>query len=394
MLVFSAVTSNEINRRNFEDPDGSPPLLLPSLEDTFDTPSAVSFAGVKYDRPPESVVKLFFQSPKTQRVFVLFIFFLAYALGGALLFRFIERDDFIERQRVYSELREAFAEEHGFSSDLMLEMESFVRSNYVDLNHNPWTLANSFYFCAQTLTTQGFGLLVPRTELGMIITIPYAFFGIGLTAILFTNIGESIMKCAKWCLRHEKDRNCRKRKELLSLFVSFIITIGLGAFWYQMTEGWTWTESIYFMFIAASTIGYGDVYPEETNWFRTCYMPIALITCITLLTYIAAMELETLNAAVSKTAKLTIVNSEKSERKSSDFSQLKDLKQSLLNSDRSRSKSRNGDEELFAWEFSGDYDDVESFKPPTLNVQRSRGLSNMNFEEPETELVTFTPLMG
>ena len=92
MLVFSAVTSNEINRRNFEDPDGSPPLRLPSLEDTFDTPSAVSFAGVKYDRPPESVVKLFFQSPKTQRVFVLFIFFLAYAFGGALLFRFIERD--------------------------------------------------------------------------------------------------------------------------------------------------------------------------------------------------------------------------------------------------------------------------------------------------------------
>jgi len=393
MFVFSAVTSNEINRRNFEDPDGSPPLRLPSLEDTFDTPSAVSFAGVKYDRPPESVVKLFFQSPKTQRVFVLFIFFLAYAFGGALLFRFIERDDFIESQRVYSELREAFAEEHGFSSDLMLEMESFVRSNYVDLDHNPWTLANSFYFCAQTLTTQGFGFLVPRTELGMIITIPYAFFGIGLTAMLFTNIGESVMKCAKWCLRHEKDRNCRKRKELLSLFVSFIITLGLGAFWYQMTEGWTWTESIYFMFIAASTIGYGDVYPEETNWVRACYMPVALITCITLLTYIAAMELETLNAAVSKTAKLTIVNSEKSRRKSSNFTHLKDLKQSLLNSDRSRSQSRNEDEELFAWEFSGDYDDVESFKPPTLNVQRSRGLS-VNFEDPETELVTFTPLMG
>lgn len=47
-----------------------------------------------------------------------------------------------------------------------------------------FTFVDSFYFCVITLTTIGYGDIVPTTDLGKIFTSIYAIFGIGIIAAL------------------------------------------------------------------------------------------------------------------------------------------------------------------------------------------------------------------
>nr|KAG5688098.1 hypothetical protein BaRGS_031291 [Batillaria attramentaria] len=59
----------------------------------------------------------------------------------------------------------------------------------------------------------------------------------------------------------------------VSVAIGFIFFyMFFGAFLYTRWEDWTYLESFYFVFITASTIGYGDILPEHPNFF--------LLTCI------------------------------------------------------------------------------------------------------------------
>ncbi len=49
---------------------------------------------------------------------------------------------------------------------------------------------------------------------------------------------------------------------LLSFLILLIIVLGL---WIGKTEGWSRSDSIYFAFITATTVGYGDFRPQHTS---------------------------------------------------------------------------------------------------------------------------------
>ena len=49
-----------------------------------------------------------------------------------------------------------------------------------------WRYIDSAYFAVATVTTIGYGDLVPQTDLGKIFTIFFSFFGIGMAFYFFT----------------------------------------------------------------------------------------------------------------------------------------------------------------------------------------------------------------
>jgi len=53
-----------------------------------------------------------------------------------------------------------------------------------------WKWLDALYFAAVTITTVGFGDLAPRTDLGKMFTIFYAFTGIGVALYTLTQVGQ------------------------------------------------------------------------------------------------------------------------------------------------------------------------------------------------------------
>ena len=57
-----------------------------------------------------------------------------------------------------------------------------------------WAYLDALYFTVVTVTTIGYGDLVPQTEIGKIFTIFFSFLGIGMAFYFFTLFGKYISK--------------------------------------------------------------------------------------------------------------------------------------------------------------------------------------------------------
>lgn len=51
----------------------------------------------------------------------------------------------------------------------------------------------------------------------------------------------------------------------LPLFIAFILAISALGVWIGKMEGWCLSDSLYFAFITATTVGYGDFHPEQSR---------------------------------------------------------------------------------------------------------------------------------
>lgn len=69
-----------------------------------------------------------------------------------------------------------------------------IIGSYAYTHLEGWSLLDSIYFVVITLTTLGYGDIVPVTSAGKIFTIFYSFFGIAFAFYVFSMMGSRLFK--------------------------------------------------------------------------------------------------------------------------------------------------------------------------------------------------------
>ena len=76
-----------------------------------------------------------------------------------------------------------------------------------------FSIVDSLYFAATTLTTVGFGDLHPHTVLGKAFTVVYVFIGLGVVLFVMTQIGRYYVETRFEQLKRIRNRHKAKKGE-------------------------------------------------------------------------------------------------------------------------------------------------------------------------------------
>ncbi|KAJ6031395.1 hypothetical protein N7540_002127 [Penicillium herquei] len=181
-----------------------------------------------------------------------------------------------------------------------------------------WRFLDAVYFADYTLLTIGVGNITPATHLGRGLLFPYAIGGIVILGLIISSIRTLMLERGRQKLadalaartrkflvkeatsdrkrlgglvpdlrpnEEENPRDRQKREFItmrrirqlatvqhkwISLSMSLIVwmamwLIGAVVFWQsELSQSWTYFESLYFAYVTLLTIGYGDIYPESS----------------------------------------------------------------------------------------------------------------------------------
>ncbi|XP_051833711.1 potassium channel subfamily K member 16-like [Antechinus flavipes] len=230
-----------------------------------------------------------------------------YLILGSLIFQALETDFERELKTSVYEMKAAFVRR---LDDLTPEdVEQFVENlthavkkgiyplgNSSELDHNNWDFSNSFFFVGSTLSTIGYGTLSPKTAGGQIFCVIFALFGIPLNLIFLHQVGKTLsMLCEKLgkCLQSQgmKEKKIKFLTLLFFLMTGILIFLGLPSIVFHSTEGWTYSEGIYFAFITLSTVGFGDyvVGAQPGKYYCSYYKALVAIWILFGLAWIALL---------------------------------------------------------------------------------------------------------
>eukprot|EP00062_Callorhinchus_milii_P025415 gi/632986372/ref/XP_007910200.1/ PREDICTED: potassium channel subfamily K member 13-like [Callorhinchus milii] len=231
---------------------------------------------------------------------------LLYLVGGAAVFSAIERPGELIARRAWSERLSVFAHRHNVSlSELLTLLRGYEEASKsgvkIDSTNPRWDFTGAFYFVGTVVSTIGFGMTTPVTVMGKIFLIFYGLLGCASTILFFNLVLERTVTLLALVLRwlHEGRASCRRRggrrwveeegleprdeglvrrggetdnleswkPSVYYVLLSFsLASVGVclaAAVMYWAVEGWSFADSLYFSFVAFSTIGFGDLVSDQ-----------------------------------------------------------------------------------------------------------------------------------
>ncbi|MBN3282840.1 KCNKD protein, partial [Polyodon spathula] len=216
-----------------------------------------------------------------------------YLLCGAAVFSAIEHPVEVDSHRRWNRTLLGFSQRFNISPGefrrFLREYEVAMATGFrVDALRPRWDFAGAFYFVGTVVSTIGFGMTTPATATGKIFLIFYGMMGCAGTILFFNLFLERVItllavlmkafRRGRLCLRGWDPETDPGREEggggepcrlpawkpsvynvmlILGLAVSLIALCASSL--YTPAEGWSFVDSLYFCFVAFSTIGFGDL---------------------------------------------------------------------------------------------------------------------------------------
>ncbi|XP_048368324.1 potassium channel subfamily K member 4 isoform X2 [Sphaerodactylus townsendi] len=234
-------------------------------------------------------------------VFALFTVVLVYLVTGAFIFRQLEQPYEVHQQGKLNAYREQFLKVHREQFlkqhqcvgpdelDALIQQVSEAILAGVDLFNNNtnrtssnWDMGSAFFFAGTVITTIGFGNNSPQTDAGRLFCIFYALVGIPLFGMLLAGVGDHLGSSLRKGIGKVEDiflkwqvspTIVRILSALLFILIGCLLFVSLPTVIFQNLEHWTLLESVYFVVITLTTIGFGDYVAGDTSaeeypWYK------------------------------------------------------------------------------------------------------------------------------
>uniref|UniRef100_A0A674MGC5 Potassium two pore domain channel subfamily K member 2 n=1 Tax=Takifugu rubripes TaxID=31033 RepID=A0A674MGC5_TAKRU len=285
------------------------PDLLDPKSATHNTKPCLSFSTKPITLNPREENEVVATVMKRKTVTAIFLLVVLYLVMGAAVFRSLEQPhESAQRVAILSQKME-FLSQHACVNQSQLEelvkqVMSAIRSGVNPagtlINHSSlWDLSSAFFFAGTVITTIGFGNISPHTEGGRIFCIVYALLGIPLFGFLLAGVGDQLGTIfGKGIGRVEKmfvnwdisQTKIRVISTLLFVLFGCLLFVALPAAIFKNIEGWSALESLYFVVITLTTIGFGDFVAGGSEIeYLEYYKPVVWFWILVGLAYFAAI---------------------------------------------------------------------------------------------------------
>lgn len=255
--------------------------------------------------------KKFFRPTKLKRTIALAIVFLIYLFLGAYIFQKLNLPVELEERRKVFEYKKWFLNYHkcldeSTLNDLISTIEDGLSNGIIFVDNSKeftpnWSFGGeTIFFVFTTLATIGYGQIAPITQNGKLFCIFYIIMGVPLTMIIITLIVDkleyeltknlsknrflSYLEQKRYrivpkeysSINNEDDSNefkyilnekyIYKQTFKVVLFVAIFIFLIPSYIFNNYTEPkWTFLDALYYCYISATTVGFGDLVPGETQ---------------------------------------------------------------------------------------------------------------------------------
>ncbi|XP_018590676.1 potassium channel subfamily K member 2-like [Scleropages formosus] len=242
-------------------------------------------------------------------VSAIFLLVVLYLIIGATVFKALEQPhESSQKEAILTEKLQFLARHVCVNSseldNLVRQVVSAIRAG-VNPSGTPsnqtslWDLSSSFFFAGTVITTIGFGNISPHTQGGRTFCIIYALLGIPLFGFLLAGVGDQlgtifgkgIVKVekifVKWNVSQTK---IRVTSTVLFILFGCLLFVTIPAIIFKHIEGWSALESIYFVVITLTTIGFGDFVAGGSEIeYQDYYKPLVWFWILVGLAYFAAV---------------------------------------------------------------------------------------------------------
>ncbi|XP_041354264.1 potassium channel subfamily K member 16-like [Gigantopelta aegis] len=249
---------------------------------------------------------------------VVWLTLVVYIVLGGVIFHFIEESTESDTKTNAFDGFKNFLSNYSCISHEELELfiknviqayDQGVLVTYNTSSESNWDIASSIFFAITVVTTIGYGHIAPSTDSGRTFFVFYAFVGIPLCMVALGFLGEKLQlplkKLQKRVLWRDRPRYDSYIKSVIYVTLGFSILILLPALVFWIVEDWSYTDSLYYVVVTLTTVGFGDFVPgaNEKN-FRAVYKLVVCVWIMIGLAWVALLISEVGDVMRGKVSKL------------------------------------------------------------------------------------------